>query len=124
MTRFTNLLSVQQMFAVGLGMVVVSISMMPEIVSATPQDEEHGKTIFQQSCAICHGVTGVGDGYSHLKPPPADLTSPTIQDKSDGALLRSIREGHPNTAMGAWKRAFSEEELRNVLAYIRTLREK
>lgn len=123
MTRITNALSVQQTFAVGLGM-AVAILMMTGIVSAKTQDDEHGKTIFQQSCAVCHGVTGVGDGYRHLNPPPADLASPPIQDTSDEVLLRSIREGHSNTAMGAWKLAFSEEEFRDVLAYIRTLREK
>jgi len=102
----------------------VAVLTISTVVFARTPDAEKGKAIFQQSCSVCHGPSGQGDGYRNLTPPPADLTSPTIQGKADEALLGSIREGHPNTAMGTWKMAFSEEEMRDVLAYIRILQEK
>ena len=83
---------------------------------------EKGRAIFQESCAVCHGVSGKGDGYTRFNPPPANLKNTTIQKKTDEALLHAIREGHADTAMGAWKFALSESEIHAVLAYIRTFR--
>ncbi len=84
-------------------------------------DAEKGRAIFQELCAVCHGVSGKGDGYTQFTPPPADLSSGAIQGKSDGELARSVRDGHANTAMGAWKYALENEEIRAVIVYIRTL---
>jgi hypothetical protein len=55
-------------------------------------------------------------------PPVADLTSPVIQRKSDGELIKTIHAGRPNTAMGSWRLALSEEEIHDVVAYLRTLK--
>jgi len=41
------------------------------------------------------------------------------EKKSDRALLATIHEGKPN--MPSWKGLLSERDIRNVLAYIRTL---
>lgn len=84
-------------------------------------DAEKGRAIFQEWCAVCHGISGKGDGYTHLTPPPADLSSAAIREKPDGELARSIRNGHADTAMGAWKYALANEEIRAVIEYIRTL---
>lgn len=70
---------------------------------------------------VCHGRGGKGDGYRLFNPPPADLTSPAVQEKLDAALLKTIHEGRPNTAMGTWKYVLSSEEARDVLAYVRSL---
>ena len=82
---------------------------------------EKGKGIYQRLCVACHGETGGGDGYALFHPPPKDLQASATQKKTDKELLDTIRNGHPNTAMGAWKYALSEEEMRQVLAYIRKL---
>lgn len=84
---------------------------------------EKGKGLYQRLCSACHGKVGTGDGYALFDPPPADLKAPATQKKTDEELLNTIRNGHPNTAMGTWKYALSEEEMREVLAYIRTLGE-
>ncbi len=85
----------------------------------TPADK--GKVVFEKRCLPCHGAQGKGDGYPFLKPPPADLTSFAVRNRTDAELLVTIRHGHPDTAMGAWRVALSDEEIRNVLAYVRTL---
>jgi mono/diheme cytochrome c family protein len=84
-------------------------------------DAEKGRAIFQELCAVCHGISGKGDGYANFTPPPADLSAPATRGKSDGELAGSIRDGHANTPMGAWKYALSNEEIRAVIVYIRTL---
>ena len=78
-----------------------------------------GKSIYVEHCAGCHGSEGKGDGYRILGPDPANLTSPSTQKKSDSTLLRTIHEGKPN--MPSWKVRLSEQESRDVLAYVRTL---
>ena len=78
-----------------------------------------GKTLFIKHCAGCHGAQGQGDGYKLLGPDPANLTAPATRKKSDRTLLATIHEGKPN--MPSWKGLLSERDIRNVLAYIRTL---
>ncbi len=94
-----------------------------EVNGQDPANEK-GKGLYQRLCAVCHGKTGKGDGYALFDPPPADLKAPATQKKTDDELLDSIRNGHANTAMGTWKYALSEEEMRQVLVYIRTLGQK
>jgi mono/diheme cytochrome c family protein len=44
-----------------------------------------------------------------------------VQGKLNSGLYKSIHEGRANTAMGAWTYALSDQEIRDVVAYIRTL---
>lgn len=57
----------------------------------------------------------------HLKPPAANFHAPKSKRKTDAALLKTIQEGHPETAMSAWKNALSDDQLKDILAYIRKL---
>lgn len=82
-------------------------------------DVARGKTLFVRNCAGCHWPQGVGDGYRLLGPDPANLTSPSTTKKSDADLLKTIHDGKPN--MPAWKVFLSEEQSRDVLAYVKTL---
>ncbi len=90
-------------------------------VLAIEGDTSKGKRLYEENCLVCHGQGGKGDGYRVLNPPPADLTSPSVQKKLDADLFKTIHDGRPNTAMGAWKWALSDEEAREVLAYVRSL---
>ena len=84
-------------------------------------ESDKGKRIYTELCQQCHGIDGRGSGAIQLNPPPADLTSSDVQGKLDAGLFKSIHEGRKNTAMGTWKYALSDEEIRDVIAYIRTL---
>lgn len=88
---------------------------------ASNSDAEKGKRIYMNLCARCHGLEGKGDGYTKFTPPVADLTSSKVQGKLNIQLFRTVHEGKPNTAMGAWKVALSDQEIWDVLAYVRTL---
>ena len=105
---------------------LLSLSAGCAALTAAPPDDTpvvRGKAVFEQRCLPCHGAQGKGDGYPFLKPPPADLTSVAIRDKPDTMLLSTIRHGHSETAMGAWKVVLNEDESRDVLAYVRTLQQ-
>lgn len=83
-------------------------------------DLQEGKRLYEQYCRFCHGDQGKGNAYD-VTPPPADLTSPAVQQKSDVELTQTIHEGERGTAMGSWKWALSEKDKQNVLLYIRRL---
>jgi mono/diheme cytochrome c family protein len=83
-------------------------------------DLQEGKRLYEQYCQFCHGEQGKGKAYD-VTPPPADLTSPAVQQKSDALLTQTIHEGERGTAMGSWKWALSEKEKQHVLLYIRSL---
>ncbi len=83
-------------------------------------DLQEGKRLYDQYCRFCHGEQGKGKAYD-VTPPPADLTSPAVQKKSNVELAQTIHEGEQGTAMGAWKWTLSEKEKQHVLLYIRWL---
>lgn len=84
-------------------------------------DSVSGREIYVNTCIRCHGIDGTGVQSVRLVPAPADLSSPAVQARLDGTLFKRIHDGKPNTAMGAWKHALSDEEIWDVLAYVRTL---
>ncbi len=84
-------------------------------------DLSRGKNVYMDVCMVCHGLDGRGAASVKLNPPPADLTSAAVQGKLDAGLFKSIHDGRKNTAMGSWKYALSDEEIHDVIAYVRTL---
>ena len=90
-------------------------------VSQPERDVLSGRVIFSTICIRCHGVDGKGNGQMKFTPPVADLTSPAIQGKLDARLFKSVHDGKQNTAMGAWREALTDDEIWDVLAYVRTL---
>ena len=90
-------------------------------VSQPERDVLSGRVIFSTICVRCHGIDGKGQGQMTFTPPVADLTSPAIQGKLDARLFKSVHDGKQNTAMGAWREALTDDEIWDVLAYVRTL---
>ena len=91
---------------------------------------EAGAEIYEVNCASCHGPEGKGDGPAAepLDPKPADLSDAHLmEDMSDGALFWRVSEGgmmEPfNSLMPAWKDTLSEDEIWQVIAYIREFAE-
>ncbi|MBM4123454.1 MAG: cytochrome c [Nitrospira sp.] len=101
------------------------IGLEPPVAGAAGSDAAKGKTLFdgKGGCVNCHGPSGRGDGPAGkmLVPPPADLTGPKTKAKPDAELLKTIQEGRPGTAMAPFKGQLSEQEIRDLLAYVRSL---
>jgi len=90
---------------------------------AVSGDPQKGRTIYERSCITCHGAKGKGDGPASkmLTPPPADLTSPKTQAKSENDLLKTIQNGRPPSSMPAFSAQLTEQEIYDVYSYIRTI---
>ena len=91
---------------------------------AKEYDAVAGREIYTNTCIRCHGIDGKGAAGIHLVPKPADLTSSAIQGRLDASLFKRIHDGKPNTAMGAWSATLSDDEIWDVLAYVRTFRQE
>lgn len=103
----------------GLASVIGVQGLAASEVESTRGNADRGKVVYTRHCAGCHGAKGKGDGYRMLGNQPADLTSRSTKHKSEAELLTTIHEGKPN--MPVWKNLLSEQQIVDVLAYVRTL---
>lgn len=86
-------------------------------------DVTAGKLIYEQRCRRCHGVSGWGDGpqAGELRVPPRNFRGPMLSMKTDEQLLASIEFGIVLSPMHAFRGALSDQEMQDVLAYVRAL---
>jgi mono/diheme cytochrome c family protein len=89
-------------------------------------DPTAGRKIYKQYCKKCHGKKGNGTGLmaKDLNPKPADFTDKVRMEKrSDWQLFLGIKAGGPavglSEQMTGWKDTLTEQEMRDVAAYIR-----
>lgn len=92
-------------------------------LSNDTSDIEKGKKIYIQICAVCHGVSGKGDGPNAptLKRKPANHTSKEVQMQSDGVLYWKISKGRD--PMPSYKDVFTKTQRWQLVKYLRTLKE-
>lgn len=81
-----------------------------------------GAEIFKLNCESCHGRKGYGDGPagSALIPAPKNLALLHTLVGEDYLYWR-ISEGKDGTAMIGWQNVLTEEQIWQVIAFIRTL---
>ena len=82
-----------------------------------------GQVTFETHCASCHGPKGKGDGNTRFNPPVADLTSAKVYTQLAPQLIRTVHKGRANSAMGTWEDVLSDQDIEDVVAYIRSLRD-
>jgi DMSO reductase family type II enzyme heme b subunit len=97
---------------------------------AVAQDADHGKTVYTKWCAGCHGEDGKGDGdgATFMLPRPRDFTrgvyqvrtTPNGELPTDADLLHVVEVGMPGTAMPGWQSRLSDQERRDVVAYVKS----
>jgi len=88
-----------------------------------PEAAGEGAKIFKTNCETCHGPQGHGDGPAGaaLDPRPKDL-SELQKVAGDDYLFWRISEGKEGTSMVAWKGILTEEQIWQVISFIRTLK--
>ena len=82
-----------------------------------------GSELFSANCELCHGPQGHGDGVAgqSLEPRPRNLA--TLQATvDDDFLFWRIHEGKPGTAMVAWNGILTNEQIWQIVSFIRTLK--
>lgn len=86
------------------------------------------KALYDRFCAHCHGTGGGGNGYNAPflpVPPTAHADSATMSTRPDDTLFDGIYAGgrvlDRSHRMPAFGEALSREEIRSLVAYVRTL---
>ena len=85
-----------------------------------------GTKLYEKSCALCHGMTGLGDGEGgkDLKPPPANIAMfIRMHNVPDGYLYWTIAEGGIplQTAMPPFKAVMQKNEIWKIIIFLREL---
>ena len=85
---------------------------------------KNGEALYKQSCALCHGDIGKGDGIGAqaLNPKPADHTADAVQSQTDGEIFWKISKGRGQ--MIGWDPIIAESDRWDIVNYIRTLKGK
>ena len=85
--------------------------------------ETAGAEVFKNNCEACHGPQGHGDGPAGaaLDPKPRNLAmlAPTV---GDDYIYWRINTGKEGTSMVAWKGVLTEEQIWQVVSFIRSLK--
>ena len=78
-----------------------------------------GAAIFKTKCVLCHGADGTGNTPLGKQLQAANLRSKDVQQKTDAELRKVIHDGQTN--MPAFGDQLSDEEITQVLKYVRSL---
>ena len=115
-----------------LGIIVLSIALMhhaiatqPQFITVSAEGAAHGRDLFVQNCASCHGLTAQGMPHQG-----ANLrASPFILHQTDYGLIKFLRVGRqpedPFTVMNLQMPAkggnmtLGDEHLADIVAYLR-----
>ena len=95
---------------------------------ALPATGSPARALYDAHCAICHGASGKGDGPGArvLRQAMPDFTDPAaMRAVNDRFLFDIIKKGSSqfgrSNAMPSWGMQLSDEEIRALVVYIRSL---
>jgi mono/diheme cytochrome c family protein len=92
-------------------------------VKATAESIEAGKTAYNKYCKFCHNDGGTGNGALAPKDshPPNLIDAQWDHGSTDGEIFTNIKDGIPDSKMKAMKEKMKDEDIWNVVNYLRSL---
>jgi mono/diheme cytochrome c family protein len=94
-------------------------------VKTSPEVVAKALKHYRSMCVTCHGAgsvdpSAIGQG---LNPPAPDLSQPSVQKRTDGELFWVIQNGIRMTGMPAFGPTHKDDELWELVAFLRHLPE-
>ena len=123
-TRRTAAFSAGALLVVGLviaGFAVPGKSAEGLTASAKP---DHGKVLYRQYCAACHGSEGQGEfqwQYRERGTPALDSTGHAWHHEDAQLLSMILDKPVPDSKMPPWRGVLSRDDALDIIAYIKTL---
>jgi len=113
--------------AAALALLVLSFALVAVVSTgrARSHDLSRGKELYLQYCSGCHGEDGRGEAKT-FRPNVGNLSVKELMDQlSDEYLFAVIQKGGAavgkNAAMPAWSIRLSDDDIWDVVAFVRTL---
>lgn len=88
--------------------------------STLPPAARNGQALYQENCAPCHGVSGLGDGPTAAELPQGAtaLADPAIARlATPDQWFQIVKEGRMALYMPPWKNRLSDEQIWDVVTY-------
>ena len=105
---------------------IISIIITLLVASAYSAHAADAKANWDANCAQCHGKNGAADTKMGKTLNAKDLTNPKVQvEFTDAKATQSIKEGvkeNGKTTMKAFGGKLTDEEIKALVAYVRTLK--
>lgn len=89
---------------------------------AIPARADDAAALYKSKCAACHAPDGGGDTPAGKAMKVVDLRSPEIQKMTDDQLIAATANGKDK--MPAYKGKITDDEIKQLVAYIRQLAKK
>jgi len=93
-------------------------------VTSTVDNIQKGQRNFTAYCMVCHGLDGQATGVpfaDKMSPPVPMLNAPSVQAYTDGQLHWIIANGISPSGMPSSKQIFSDDEIWQMVLYVRHL---
>ncbi len=84
--------------------------------------QSSGADTFKTKCQVCHAADGSGDTPTGKALKPLPYNSPDVLKASDSDLIAIVKNGKGN--MPAFGGKITDAQIKDVVAYIRTLQKK
>lgn len=100
----------------------ISLSVLLCLASPIASAENNGASLFQSRCAMCHGADGRGNTPAGKAFKAPDFHDSEVIKMTDAELETIIGKGKGK--MPAYENRLSGNQIKGLVAYIRTLQSK
>jgi cytochrome c6 len=97
-------------------------SMAALMTISTASAQTNGAEIYKSKCQMCHGPDGSGNTPAGKMMKAIPFKSPELVKKTNAELIAATENGKGH--MPAYKGKLTDAQIKDVVAYIRTLQKK
>lgn len=91
-------------------------------ISTTDDQQQSGAEIYKAMCAQCHGqLNGRASTLGASFYPPAPQLPGHPSSYSEREMFWIVKHGIRNTSMPAWKNLLSDQDIQDVVSFLKTL---
>lgn len=90
--------------------------------NAPVRADDATENLYRTKCSLCHGADGKGQTPAGKKTGARDFASPEVQKASDDELAEITANG--KAKMPGYKKGLKPDQIKGLVAYIRTLAKK
>jgi len=94
------------------------------LATPRPAGAEDAAKIFAKTCSPCHGKEGHPSAVFQKQGVRSFKDAAWQKTASDEQITKSIKEGKKGTMMAAFGKQFSDEEIQDLVKYVRSLAPK